>query len=163
MTTVQSTFELYEYPCKKYPPHIRNRKTPPAPTADEVCTYLDEYIEEKDMMKHFCFDTVIRGVLCKAENDWIIEFQDLSTARFTFVIVCNGLVSAKPNMLHIPGQASFVEKGGTILHSSERRPDDIFRSKRVLVIGNGKSAVDAAAAAADVGRGAAIQVARRQM
>lgn len=115
------------------------------------------------MKQHFCFDTVIRGVLCQAEDDWIIEFQDLSVARFTFVIVCNGLVSAKPNMLHIPGQASFVEKGGTILHSSERRSDDLFRNKRVLVIGNGKSAVDAAAAAADVGSGAAIQVARRQM
>jgi dimethylaniline monooxygenase (N-oxide forming) len=69
-------------------------------------------------------------------------------------------------MVNIPGKALFVANGGQILHSSERRSDDIFVGKRVLVVGNGKSAVDAAVAAAVVaeenGTAPPIQMARRQ-
>lgn len=165
---VQSTFELYEYPCKKFPAHIRNRKNPPAPTASEVCEYLEEFIQEKGMADRFRFNTNIAGVLCTAEDHWIIEFDDFSTANFTFVIVCNGLVSSKPNVFPIPGMGDFQAKGGKVLHSSARRSDEVFQNaKRVLVIGNGKSAVDAATAAAEVakasGKPPPIQLARRQM
>lgn len=167
---VQSTAELYEYPCKMFPPEIRNRSNPPAPTADEVCQYLDEYIQEKGMTDKFKFNTNICDILCTSEDHWILEFDDFSTRHFTFVIVCNGLVSSKPNKISFPGQRSFTNNGGVILHSSERRSNDIFKDKRVLVIGNGKSAVDAAAAAADVNANAIgsntvkapIQLARRQ-
>lgn len=164
--TVQSTFELYEYPCKKYPKEIRNRKDPPAPTADEVCTYLEEYLEEKNITSKFHFNTPIREILCCAEDHWILEFDDLTTMHFTFVIVCNGLVSSKPNKIDIPGMDVFLRNGGTVMHSSERRSDEVFRNKRTIVIGNGKSAVDAAAAAAECaqrdGMPAPLQVARRQ-
>ena len=166
---VQSTTELYEYPCKKFPPEIRNRKNPPAPTADEVCNYLQEYIEEKGMTSKFRFNTFVSDILCTAQDNWIVEFDDLTTKEFTFVIVCNGLVSSKPNRVVLDGAGAFKNNGGIIMHSSERRSDDIFLNKRVLVIGNGKSAVDAATAAAEVskanpydGMKPPIQMARRQ-
>lgn len=166
---VQSTAELYEYPCKKFAPEIRNRKSPPAPIAGEVCDYLKEYIEEKGMASKFVFNTTVRDVLCTSEDNWILEFGGFDRKCFTFVIVCNGLVSSKPNKVLLPGADEFKNNGGKILHSSERRSDDIFLNKRVLVIGNGKSAVDAASAAADTAKAngdtttrAPIQLARRQ-
>lgn len=124
--------------------------------------------------------------MCDGEHDWIIELeQDRRTLHFDFVVVCNGLVSCKPNMIHLPGQHEFQRSGGIVMHSSERRSDQELMvgnddnssssSKRVLVIGNGKSAVDAATAAAELAaRGGAnnnngnsscqppLQLARRQ-
>ena len=166
--SVQSTAELYEYPSKKFPPHIRNRKNPPAPTADEGCNYLQEYIDEKNMRSKFKFNTTVSEVFCTAEDTWIVEYDEFTTATFSFVILCNGLVSSKPNRVHIPGTDKFIKAGGKIIHSSERRSDDLFLhgSGRVMVIGNGKSAVDAAAAAATIAEENAtqppIQLARRQ-
>jgi dimethylaniline monooxygenase (N-oxide forming) len=165
---VQSTFELYEYPCKKFPEHIRNRSDPPAPTSQEVCDYLDEYIDEKKMRSKFHFGTRIAAILCNSETEWTIEFDtDFSTMKtFSFVIVCTGLVSSNPNVLKLRGRKAFLENGGKIIHSSERRSNEIFEGKKVLVIGNGKSAVDAAAAAAEVAKVNSarppIQMARRQ-
>ena len=122
------------------------------------------------MASKFRFNTFVSEVLCTAEDRWIVEFNDLSTKEFTFVVVCNGLVSSKPNHIIFPGAETFKNNGGIIMHSSERRSDDIFLNKRVLVVGNGKSAVDAATAAAEVAKanpgGATrppIQLARRQM
>ena len=166
-TLVQSTFELYEYPCKKFPPHIRNRKDPPAPTAKEMCDYLSEYIDEKKMRSKFQFNTKVSSISCASETEWYIDFDEwLKTEKFTFVIVSNGLVSTKPNMIQFPGRNGFKKNGGIIMHSSERRSNDTLIGKRVLVVGNGKSAVDAAAAAADVAKANSttppIQMARRQ-
>jgi cation diffusion facilitator CzcD-associated flavoprotein CzcO len=176
---VQATAELYEYPCKRFPDSIRNRADPPAPTASEVCSYLDEYIDDKKMRPNFHFNRTVTGVTCnKAEDDWVVHLEgDSAPHHFTFVVVCTGLVSVKPKMVHLPGSAAFVKHGGLILHSSERRAgvDATLGGKRVLVIGNGKSAVDAAAAAAEAvmkapaaGTGSApakppIQLARRQI
>ncbi|CAB9518672.1 monooxygenase [N-oxide-forming] 2 [Seminavis robusta] len=163
---VQSTTELYEYPSKRFPASIRNRSDPPAPTADEVCTYLEEYIHEKNMASKFRFNSTVSDVLCTSEDNWIVEFDGLNTMRFTFVIVCNGLVSSKPNHIMIEGMESFRNNGGKIIHTSERREDLNLEGKRVLVIGNGKSAVDAATAAAQAATASGtlppIQVARRQ-
>lgn len=167
LLSVQSTFELYEYPCKKFKPEIRNRKDPAAPTANEVCEYLEDYINEKKMRSKFRFNTNIAGVLCTAEDNWIIEFDDFSTATFTYVIVCNGLVSSKPNIFPIQGRNDFEAKGGKVIHSSARRNDDLFQeARRVVVVGNGKSAVDAATAAAEIAKAKGgpppVQLARRQ-
>ena len=137
---VQSTFELYEYPCKRFPPHIRNRNDPPAPTAKEVCEYLDEFIDEKGMRAKFRFNRRVSSISFKSETEWFVEFEDANLKRvgvekFTFVVVANGLVSCKPNIINILGKKAFQENGGTIIHSSERRSDDIFVGKRVMVIG----------------------------
>lgn len=169
---VQATFELYEYPCKKYPESLRNRSHPPAPTAAEVCTYLEEYLDEKQMRSHFQFKKTVKNISCRSETDWVVELDDSTKESFTFVIMCSGLVSVKPNMIDLPGSAEFVKAGGTILHSSERRTGTtMLEGKRVLVIGNGKSAVDAALAASEANKKCSnnsttkppIQLARRQI
>lgn len=118
------------------------------------------------MASKFRFNTVVSDVLCTSERNWIVEYDGLKTRRFTFVIVCNGLVSSKPNFPLLEGAETFKNNGGVIIHSSERREDTNLEGKRVLVIGNGKSAVDAAAAAAAAAQASGglppIQLARRQ-
>ena len=163
--SVQSTFELYEYPCKKYPEEIRRRKNPPAPTADEVCTYLEEFIDEKRMRHKFKFNTRIDDIRQIQDYEWLIEFANGKSRTFSFVIICTGLVSVKPKMLDIPGKDAFEWNGGEVIHSSERRNDAWFKNQKVLVIGNGKSAVDAVTSAARIAKEnqtkAPLQVVRR--
>jgi cation diffusion facilitator CzcD-associated flavoprotein CzcO len=128
---VQATFELYEYPCKKYPEAIRNRRDPPAPTAAEVCTYLREYIDEKKMASNFRFNTTVKNISRgTSETEWFVEWMDgngttaaTTTTReaFSFVVVCTGLVSVKPNVVPLPGSDAFLGGGGLIMHSSVRR------------------------------------------
>lgn len=162
---VQSTFELYEYPCKKFPEEIRNRSDPPAPTGEEVCQYLDEFITEKGIKHKFRFNTRITDVRYYCDNEWIIEFSDGKEKRFTNVIICTGLVSVKPKKIDIPGMEQFEWNGGTVIHSSERQDESLLAEQNVIVISNGKSAADAAQAAARIakenGTTPPIQCARR--
>jgi dimethylaniline monooxygenase (N-oxide forming) len=68
---------------------------------------------------------------------------------FAYVIICTGLFSNAPNIIDIPGAKAFVEQGkGRVLHTSEWKSVDEFHDQNVLIIGNGKSAADAASAAA---------------
>jgi cation diffusion facilitator CzcD-associated flavoprotein CzcO len=70
---------------------------------------------------------------------------------FDAVIVCVG-TCGEPSRPDLPGIHKF---GGSVLHSSEldgRKAQDIdWKDKRVLVIGGGASAVEAAEAAMDNG------------
>jgi cation diffusion facilitator CzcD-associated flavoprotein CzcO len=123
------------------------------------------------MRSKFQFSTSISSILCKSETEWVIQFlgEDNPAPEecFSFVIMCTGLLSTKPNIPRLPGSEDFLSSGGMILHSSEWRSHEIFEGKRVIVVGNGKSAADAATAAAEVAKAQSgtppIQVARRQM
>jgi dimethylaniline monooxygenase (N-oxide forming) len=121
------------------------------------------------MTSKFVFNKTVADVQCMGDNDWVVQFDDSSKQNFTFVVICTGLVSVRPKIIDFPGSAAFVKNGGTIIHSSERRSSSLGEGKRVLVIGNGKSAVDAAAAAADIAKASngtippPIQLARRQI
>jgi len=72
-------------------------------------------------------------------------------------------------MVPIPGLNEFQRSGGVVIHSSERRSDQelMENNKRVLVIGNGKSAVGTATTASELALANGnskppIQLARRQ-
>ena len=150
---------------QKIPEHIQNRKYSPAPTVEEVCTYLEEFIEEKDIRHKFKFDQRIEDIRKNADNEWFIEFYDGKVEAFSYVIICTGIVSVKPKIIDIPGREQFEWNGGEIIHSSQRRDDAWFKGQKVLVIENGKSAVDAVSIAArnvkDNGTKPPIQAARR--
>ena len=72
-----------------------------------------------------------------------------SIESFAFVIICTGLFSNTPNMIQIPGADEFVKQGhGKIIHTSQWQDNEEFLNQNVIIIGNGKSAADAAIAAA---------------
>jgi cation diffusion facilitator CzcD-associated flavoprotein CzcO len=150
--TVQTTAAQYEYPGKKYPDHIRNRKMPPAPTADEVKDYLNEWCMEHNVSckEKFEFGVTVTKITQISSRNWTVESAKRGTETFGYVILCTGLFSNAPNMFNIPGLEAFAKSGGTVVHSSMWKSSDEFKRKRVLVIGNGKSAADAAVAAANM-------------
>lgn len=82
-----------------------------------------------------------------------------TTETFTHVIHATGLMSNKPYVPEFPGTEKF---SGNLLHSSERRNDETeFSGKSVVIVGNGKSAQDAALAAVDAGALRVTQLVRQ--
>lgn len=165
-TTVQTSPQQYEFPGKKYPDHIRNRIDPPCPTAAEVRTYLAEYCVEQGIAENFEFGVQVHNVAKKPNGDWTVTTSK-GMETFAYVIVCTGLFSSKPNILNIPGLEDFQSAGGLLKHTSTwTSPDQFGNGRKVLVIGNGKSAADAAICAAAVAKAAQttppIQAIRKQ-
>lgn len=152
-TPVQTSAQQYEYPGKKYPEHIRHRTNPPGPTDAEVRDYLTEYCDEQNISNRFEFKVTVTNVAKKQNGDWTVT-SSKGTETFAFVVICTGLFSNKPNLLHIPGMDEFKAEGGTVLHTSTWESLAPFHGQRVLIIGNGKSAADAAMAAANVAKAA---------
>lgn len=87
---------------------------------------------------------------------WVVNMEDPSSAReediFDAVIVCAG-TCGEPTKPSLPGMDQFRNP---VLHSSEldgrkAREEIDWRGKKVLVVGGGASAVEAAEAALDHG------------
>jgi hypothetical protein len=77
---------------------------------------------------------------------WEVALSSGETRYYRGVIVANGLLR-EPRLPDDPGRF-----GGTVLHSSRYRSADVFRDKRVLVVGSGNSGCDIAVDAAHVAR-----------
>ena len=146
----QSGAELYEFPDKKYPEAIRSSGRDV--TAREVYTYLEEFIQEQDIAECFQFGVEIANITREADDKWTLHFKDSTTETFSFVIMCCGLYSTEPNFIDLPGRDAFEKTGGVVIHTSQRKNDSEFKGKNVVVVGNGKSAMDAALAAGRVAK-----------
>jgi dimethylaniline monooxygenase (N-oxide forming) len=164
--SVQTTPQQYEYPGFPFPPEIRNRRDPPAPTSSEVTAYLTNFCQAHDILNRFEFQTSASNITKHPDNTWTMDLQgkgsEMRTERFDFVIICIGIFSTTPNTLKIKGSEEFLQAKGQIIHTSEWTSLDQLKNHRVLVIGNGKSAADVAVAAAQVATHPPIQMIRRQ-
>jgi dimethylaniline monooxygenase (N-oxide forming) len=78
------------------------------------------------------------------------------TFEFDHVAICSG-VNIRPVLPPFPGVECFQ---GTILHSSEVRNAEVFRGRRVLIVGLGESGSDIALMAAEVAKSCAISTRR---
>jgi dimethylaniline monooxygenase (N-oxide forming) len=139
---------MYEFPDKAFPASLQAEDVP----AKDVVTYLEEFIQEQSIGECFRFGVEIRKITREADDRWTLYFADDTKETFSFVVVCTGLYSNKPNIIHLPGREAFEKGGGVVIHTSERKDDSEFKGKNVVVVGNGKSAVDAARAAGKVAK-----------
>lgn len=99
-----------------------------------------------------------------ASGSFSVEYTDSATGNsvtetFTHVVHATGLMSNQPFIPEFLGAKSFL---GKLLHSSERRDGEVeFTGKNVVVVGNGKSAQDAALAAVQAGAAQLTQSVRQ--
>ncbi|MER2225080.1 MAG: NAD(P)-binding domain-containing protein, partial [Rhodococcus sp. (in: high G+C Gram-positive bacteria)] len=91
--------------------------------------------------RYFTFGTTVVDV-SPVDSLWQVTTRSRSgettVARYRGVIIANGTLS-KPNMPTFQGEYT-----GTLMHTSQYRSPEIFRGKRVLVIGAGNSGCDIA-------------------
>ncbi|XRQ13646.1 SDR family NAD(P)-dependent oxidoreductase [Actinomadura welshii] len=132
------------------------RSWPDYPSADMIAGYLADYAERFGVVPHIRFHSAVASV----ERDgprWAVTTEDGSTDRFDAVVVANGH-NWDPRW---PDPAYPGEFTGTQLHAHDYRTPDIFRDRRVLVVGMGNSAMDIAVDASHVAHGPVLLSARR--
>lgn len=114
---------------------------PDYPGHRQILAYLKSFVSAYDLRGGIRFSTPVKSVT-KDGARWAVTLDDGETRHYDGVVAATGL-AWHPRMPDYPG--SFA---GEMIHSSAYRSPDIFRGKRVLVIGAGNSGVDIAADAA---------------
>ncbi|KAJ8908334.1 hypothetical protein NDN08_005047 [Rhodosorus marinus] len=128
---------------------------------DEVCDYLERIVDKHEIRKCFRFNTLVTEMKQLEGGIWRLTVKDLKTdvsndETFDYLVMCNGTFSSKPHRPNFAGQEKFE---GKIIHSSEWKSPDEFAGKKTVIVGMGKSAVDASMVASEVGE-SAVQLVR---
>lgn len=117
--------------------------TPDYPGHAELHRYFSEFADQFRLRERFRFRTEVTGVVRDGDGDgWVVSWRDQDGAsgssRYDGVILANGTL-ATPSVPRFRG-----EFAGELMHTSQYRSPEIFREKRVLIIGAGNSGCDIA-------------------
>jgi hypothetical protein len=115
------------------------------PSHRELLDYFRAFADHFGLRQHFRFGVRVRRVEPVSDapdTRWrvTIETSDgqTETAEYKGVVVANGTLS-EPNMPRFEG-----EFAGELLHTSAYKTADLFKGKRVLIVGAGNSGCDIA-------------------
>jgi len=150
---VQVQKELYEYPDWPLP-----NDTPNFTPGPIVQKYLEGYADHFGVIPHIRFNAAVEGLEPRdgPEAGWRVNYNDgngVKQDEFDLIVISIGLYSNVPNMPRFPGQDGFQ---GKIMHISDFKSLDQLKDKRVVVLGFGKSATDAAVESASTAKQTAI-------
>ncbi|SFY49587.1 flavin-containing monooxygenase [Streptomyces sp. F-1] len=137
--------------------HPMPRHWPDYPSADLVAGYLADYSTRFGLTGHIRLGTTVTSVERAGEGGWTVTTDSGDTDRYAGVVVANGhnWLPRRPDPAY-PGHFAGVE-----MHAHDYRTPEVFRDRRVLVVGMGNSAMDIAVDASDVARGPVLLSARR--
>ncbi|GAA6018468.1 hypothetical protein JCM11491_007009 [Sporobolomyces phaffii] len=114
---------------------------------DEVLRYWRQIIIQQRLEDHFVFETeFVSSRWIETTQKHVVTLRDLPTQE-TFEVTTDVVISAtgalnKPVIPRVPGIESF---DGIQFHSSRWRADVDLKHKRVAVVGNGSSGIQATA------------------
>lgn len=143
----------FDYPMPDdYPDYPDNR---------QVLAYHRSFARAYDLYRHIQFNTPVRSVEKLAQHKasgerWLVTLANGGQLQYGSVVCASG-ITWDPVMPDLPGAESFM---GEIMHSVSYRDADLFRGKRVLVIGAGNSGCDIACDAGQSADAAFISVRR---
>jgi len=132
--SLQNTWQQYHISDFPYPitPHLH-------PTAKQITDYMQSAIEALNIdvrLNHSV--TSMEDV----EGGWQLTLQhddETQTETFDYVIIAVGQYTGRKQHLNLMGQSAF---NGTIMTEVDIQSLDVFKDKRVVVVGFGKSALD---------------------
>ena len=144
---VQVQRELYEFPDWPLPAYTANFT--PGPTFQE---YLTGYASHFGVLPHIRLGCAVLGLKERAQlgAGWRVTYRDDSGEKvedFDLAVVSVGLYSETPNIPVFEGRHQFQ---GEIINVSALKSRDQLTGKRVVVVGYGKSATDAAVESATI-------------
>lgn len=111
------------------------------PSHWEMRTYFNDYADNFDLRRHYRFETEVT----RAEPDgdsWLITSRGKDgeevTEPYAGIIIANGILS-EPTIPEFEGEFT-----GELMHTSSYKKPEIFKGKRVLIVGGGNSGCDIA-------------------
>lgn len=127
---------------------------PDYPSADRVAGYLAGYADTFGLTPHIRRRSTVTSV--ERDGSWLVTTEDGRAERYDAVVVANGH-NWDPRLPE-PGYPGTFD--GVQMHAHDYRTAEIFRDKRVLVVGMGNSAMDIAVDASHTARGPVLLSAR---
>ncbi|QJD60405.1 NAD(P)-binding domain-containing protein [Pseudomonas sp. gcc21] len=112
----------------------------PYPHHSELKAYFRDFASHFALRRHYQFNTRVLSVE-PAGAQWKLTTEragEQQSRLFDGVLIANGTLH-KPNMPTLPGDFS-----GELMHSCDYRTPDVFKGKRVLIVGCGNSGADIA-------------------
>ncbi|MGE3342976.1 MAG: flavin-containing monooxygenase [Vicinamibacterales bacterium] len=126
---------------------------PDYPRHDQVLNYIKAYAVHHGLDGDITFDTRVERVIAEGER-WLATLSDGSRRSWDALVVATG-VTWHPNQPQVPGTFD-----GEQMHAFYFKSPDVFRGKRVLIVGGGNSAADIACEAARTASRAFISMRR---
>ena len=130
---------------------------PDYPSVDRVAGYLADYAEKFGLLDSIRFNTTVTSVERDEDGSWVVESDPGTPERFDAVVIANGH-NWSPRWPSPPYPGNFE---GAEMHAHDFSSADVFRDRRVLIVGMGNSAMDIAVDASFVSRGPVLLSARR--
>jgi dimethylaniline monooxygenase (N-oxide forming) len=118
------------------------------PSAEEILRYLNEAV------KHFNLDLRLQHEVVELKEkgrDWVVRYKNgngVHEETFDYAVIASGQYTDWKDDTKFPGQKDF---SGKIVTERDVKSLDLFKGKRVVVVGFGKSALDMATLAATEG------------
>lgn len=114
---------------------------PAYPSHRQVWEYLRSYARHFGLYEHIELNTPIERI--EPLNDtWLVKLKDGRQRKYRGVVIANGH-NWDPKWPEYPGKFD-----GQVLHSAQYKVPEVFRGRRVLVVGGGNSGCDIAVEAA---------------
>lgn len=132
----------------EYPDWPMPADWPDFPSAQQMCTYYQDFAEAHNLDRHLRFGARVQRVWPAEGGGWWVQCAGGEPERFKGVAVCNGHHWDRV----LPEWASDFD--GTVLHSKDYKRPDQLRDQRVLVVGGGNSGCDLVSEASRVGAAA---------
>ena len=130
---------------------------PDYPSVDLVAGYLEDYAERFGLLESIRFSTTVTSVERGEDGAWVVVSEPGGPERFDAVVIANGH-NWSPRWPSPPYPGQF---DGDEMHAHDFANADVFRGRRVLIVGMGNSAMDIAVDASFVSRGPVLLSARR--
>ncbi|KAH8678165.1 flavin monooxygenase-like protein [Xylariales sp. PMI_506] len=112
-------------------------------TSSDVQKYLEDYVTHFDLTAHFQLNTIVNKVNFEEKTgNWKLTIEGSEPQYFDKVVIATG-INHKPHVPGLKGADVFV---GQCLHSRGFKRPEVFKGKKVLVVGLGNTGADTAAA-----------------
>lgn len=131
-------------------------KYPDYPRHDQVLAYLRAYARHHDLERRCRFEMTVERAERAPRSDarWTLSFATGETRSYGALCLATG-ANWHPVLPEVPGRFT-----GESIHSFDYRSPDLFRGRRVLIVGAGNSGCDIACDAARNAERAFISVRR---
>ncbi|MGH7526991.1 MAG: flavin-containing monooxygenase [Gemmatimonadales bacterium] len=125
-------------PLTQFPDFPMPGDYPDYPHHGQALEYLRSYAKAFGLYEFIRFGRTVEGAERAEGNDWNVTFSDGESRVYSGLIVAAG-IHRTPSLPEVRG-----EFDGACIHSSRYKTPEIFRNKRVLIVGAGNSGCDIA-------------------